>query len=139
MIGRIIGYSGGKDSTCVLQLVYMALSKLDSKELHKKVWVICGDTLVEIPTVVERIDTTFDNLNKSAQKANIPLQGVKVYPEVNDTFFVNLIGKGYPAPTRTFRWCTERLKIDPASEFIKTQVTLMAKLLSSSWLEKMKV
>ena len=118
----IIGYSGGKDSTCVLQLVYMAIAQLPKEKLKKDIWVICGDTLVEIPTVVERIDVTLENLNQSAKKDNLPIEGLKVYPEVNDTFFVNLIGRGYPSPTRTFRWCTERLKIDPATEFIKSKV-----------------
>jgi DNA sulfur modification protein DndC len=118
----IIGYSGGKDSTCVLQLVYLAINNLKDSKRTKDIWVICGDTRVEIPTVVERIDSTFDRLNKSAKKDNIPMKGLKVFPEVNDTFFVNLIGRGYPAPTRVFRWCTERLKINPASKFIKTQV-----------------
>jgi len=118
----IIGYSGGKDSTCVLQLIYMAISKLPKKSLKKDIWVICGDTLVEIPTVVERIDTSLDKLNSKAKEAGLPIKGLKVYPQVNDSFFVIVIGKGYPSPTRTFRWCTERLKIDPASEFIKTKV-----------------
>ena len=119
----IIGYSGGKDSTCVLQLIYIAIKNLPPEKRHKKIWTICGDTLVEIPTVVERIDTTLDKLNKAAKEDEIPLSGLKVYPEVNKSFFVNLIGRGYPSPTRTFRWCTERLKIDPATEFIKNKVS----------------
>jgi len=119
----IIGYSGGKDSTCVLQLIYIAIKNLPPQQRHKKIWTICGDTLVEIPTVVERIDTTLDNLNKSAKKDEIPMHAQKVYPEVNKSFFVNLIGRGYPSPTRTFRWCTERLKIDPATEYIKNKVS----------------
>jgi DNA sulfur modification protein DndC len=35
---------------------------------------------------------------------------------------VNLIGRGYPAPSNRFRWCTERLKIDPANKFILEKV-----------------
>jgi len=119
----IIGYSGGKDSTCVLQLVYSSIKNLPAEKRHKDIWVICGDTLVEIPTVVERIDETLSNLNQAAVKDNLPLKAQKVYPEVNKSFFVNLIGRGYPSPTRTFRWCTERLKIDPATEFIKNKVS----------------
>ena len=79
----IIGYSGGKDSTCVLQLIYIAIKNLPPEKRHKKIWTICGDTLVEIPTVVERIDTTLDKLNKAAKEDEIPLSGLKVYPEVN--------------------------------------------------------
>tara|TARA_Y100000768_G_scaffold384170_1_gene367683 strand:+ start:1546 stop:2892 length:1347 start_codon:yes stop_codon:yes gene_type:complete len=119
----IIGYSGGKDSTCVLQLVYSSIKNLSPEKRHKEIWVICGDTLVEIPTVVERIDETLSRLNHAAINDSIPLKAQKVYPEVNKSFFVNLIGRGYPSPTRTFRWCTERLKIDPATEFIKNKVS----------------
>ena len=119
----IIGYSGGKDSTCVLQLVYLAINELHEQQRTKNIWDICGDTLVEIPTVMERVDLTLDRLNKKAIQDNMPLKAQKVYPEVNNSFFVNIIGRGYPSPTRTFRWCTERLKIDPASEFIKNKVS----------------
>ena len=119
----IIGYSGGKDSTCVLQLVYQSIKALPKDKRHKDIWVICGDTLVEIPTVVARIEDTLDNINAQAKIDELPMQALKVYPEVNKSFFVNLIGRGYPSPTRTFRWCTERLKIDPASEFIKSKVS----------------
>ncbi|MDQ7056680.1 MAG: hypothetical protein Q9M89_09620 [Persephonella sp.] len=32
---------------------------------------------------------------------------------------LNLIGRrGYPAPTNEFRWCTDRLKIDPTNKFV---------------------
>ena len=62
----IIGYSGGKDSTCVLQLIYISIKNLPKEDRNKDIWVICGDTLVEIPTVVERIDITLSNLNKAA-------------------------------------------------------------------------
>ena len=135
----IIGYSGGKDSTCVLQLIYMAISKLPEETLKKDVWVICGDTLVEIPTVVERIDKSLDKLNTSAIEAGLPIKGLKVYPEVNDSFFVSIIGKGYPSPTRTFRWCTERLKIDPASKFIKSKVDKYGEAIIILELENQKV
>ena len=90
----IIGYSGGKDSTCVLQLVYSSIKNLSPEKRHKDIWVICGDTLVEIPTVVERIDETLSKLNEAAINDNIPLKAQKVYPEVNKSFFVNLIGRG---------------------------------------------
>jgi DNA sulfur modification protein DndC len=32
---------------------------------------------------------------------------------------VNIIGRGYPPPNRVFRWCTQRLKIDPVSVFVR--------------------
>ena len=84
----IIGYSGGKDSTCVLQLIYLAIKALPKEKRQKEVWVICGDTLVEIPTVVERIDKTLDRINDKAIVDELPIKALKVYPEVNKSFFV---------------------------------------------------
>jgi len=46
----------------------------------------------------------------------------KLTPEIEDSFWVNLIGKGYPAPRLKFRWCTERLKIKPSNKFIREVV-----------------
>jgi DNA sulfur modification protein DndC len=43
-------------------------------------------------------------------------------PEVTDSFWVNMIGRGYPAPHSKFRWCTERMKIKPADKFILSKV-----------------
>lgn len=52
----------------------------------------------------------------------MPFRAEKVMPTLNDSFWVNLIGRGYPAPTSHFRWCTERMKIDPANRFIEEKV-----------------
>jgi DNA sulfur modification protein DndC len=118
----IIGYSGGKDSTATLQLIYRAISKLSMSKRHKKIWVVSSDTLVEIPTVVDRLDKTLNNINEQSKLDNMPFEAIKVAPEVDSSFFVNLIGRGYPSPTRIFRWCTDRLKIKPTSKFIEQKV-----------------
>ena len=52
----VVGYSGGKDSTAVLQLIWLALSKLPKNELRKPVHVISTDTLVENPVVAAWVD-----------------------------------------------------------------------------------
>ena len=39
----ICGYSGGKDSTAVVQLVWLALSQLPEDKLHKPVHIISTD------------------------------------------------------------------------------------------------
>ena len=114
----ILGYSGGKDSTTALQLVWSALAELPEEQRQKRVYVISSDTLVETPKIVDFIDSSLDRMNQAAQEQGMPISAHKVEPEVNDSFWVNLLGRGYPAPSNTFRWCTERLKIDPANKFI---------------------
>jgi DNA sulfur modification protein DndC len=119
----VIGYSGGKDSTTVLQLVWKALETLPSEQRQKPVYVIASDTKVETPVIVNYIDGTLDRINEVSQASGMPFHAEKVVPILKDSFFVNLIGRGYPAPTTRFRWCTERMKIKPANRFVEEKVT----------------
>lgn len=119
----VIGFSGGKDSTAILSLIYVAIQKLKPAERHKHVYVISSDTLVETPLVVGMIDGVVNQINQHAHKARLPFSAHKVHPKMDQTFWSNLLGKGYPAPTQSFRWCTERMKIHPVSEFILDKVT----------------
>lgn len=118
----VIGYSGGKDSTTVLQLIWKALEELPPAERQKPVFVIASDTKVETPVIVDYIDQTLRRINEAAAATGMPFRAEKVLPTLNNSFFVNLIGRGYPAPTSRFRWCTERLKIEPANRFIAEKV-----------------
>jgi DNA sulfur modification protein DndC len=118
----VIGYSGGKDSTAVLQLVWNAIKELPPEERQKPIFVIASDTKVETPVIVDYIDNTLCRVNEAAQAQGMPFSAEKVVPTVNDSFWVNLIGRGYPAPTSRFRWCTERMKINPANRFIEQKV-----------------
>lgn len=118
----VIGYSGGKDSTTTLQLVWQALKGLSKELLTKPVYVISSDTLVETPKIVEYVDTTLKQINAAASASGLPITAHKVTPITNDSFWVNVIGRGYPVPSTQFRWCTERLKITPANSFILDKV-----------------
>lgn len=124
----IIGYSGGKDSTTVLQMIFYALDELPKKKLTKAIHVICNDTLVENPAIVKNINKQLKLIRKAGKsnlfKHNPMLFYVKkVKPKLEDTFWVNLIAKGYPSPNRWFRWCTERLKIKPTSKYISKMLS----------------
>ena len=118
----VVGYSGGKDSTAALQLVWLALAGLPEEERTKPVHVISTDTLVETPVIVGHVNGTFRLIEKAAEKQGMPFTTHFLRPEVEDTFWVNLIGRGYPAPSSIFRWCTDRLKIKPSNRFILQKV-----------------
>ncbi|PHQ26082.1 DNA phosphorothioation system sulfurtransferase DndC [Marinobacter guineae] len=118
----IIGFSGGKDSTCVLSLIYMALLQLPAEKRKKHIYVVSSDTLVETPVVVDMIKKVINTINESAPREGLPISAHSVVPKTDQTFWVNLLGRGYPAPNQKFRWCTERMKIDPVSEFILDKV-----------------
>jgi len=119
----IVGYSGGKDSTCVLQMIFQALRKLPKEQLHKEIHVICNDTLVENPVIAKYVDGQLEKI-ETAGKGELfthnpdMFRVKKTKPTLDDSFWVCLIGKGYPSPNRWFRWCTERLKINPTSAYI---------------------
>src|ERR1051325_5968875 len=118
----VVGYSGGKDSTCALQMVWTALADLPEEQRQKPIYVISSDTLVETPVIVRYIDVTLERIRTSAERQGLPFRTEKVQPTIEQSFWVNLLGRGYPAPSRRFRWCTERLKILPADAFIKARV-----------------
>jgi len=118
----IIGFSGGKDSTCVVQMTYNMLLQLKPKQRKKTVHIVSSDTLVESPLIDERISRTLESIGRAAKKDKLPIVVKRVRPNLDETFWVNLIGRGYPSPNRWFRWCTDRLKIKPTTKYILEQV-----------------
>lgn len=114
----IIGYSGGKDSTAVLQLTWLAIAELSVEQRRKPIHVISTDTMVENPVVAAWVSQSHEVMRKRALEIHAPFVPHRLTPAVEDSFWVNLIGKGYPAPRPKFRWCTARLKISPSTAFI---------------------
>lgn len=119
----IIGYSGGKDSTAVLQIVWNTIKELSAEQRHKAVYIITYDTLVESPIVAQWVKLSHQRIAKAAEKEELPFEAKILTPSVKDTFWVNLIGKGYPYPRKNFRWCTERLKIKSGNTFVKDKIS----------------
>ncbi len=118
----VIGYSGGKDSTATLQLVWLALKEMSPEKLKKTVHIINTDTLVESPVISKWVEHSLEIMQNSAIEQNLPFVTHRLTPEINNTFWVNLIGRGYPFPRKKLRWCTDRLKIQPVNNFIKNKI-----------------
>jgi len=119
----ILGFSGGKDSTCMVQLIWHAIVDLPKEKQQKRIYIITSDTLVESPKIVEQITKTLDDMEEAAKKQGLPISTNLVRPEIKDSFWVCLLGLGYPAPSNNFRWCTDRLKIRNADRFINEKVS----------------
>lgn len=122
----VIGYSGGKDSTATVQLVWMAMSELtQAQRMRKTIHIISTDTLVESPVVAKWVERSLEQMNEKANDEAFPMPFVthRLIPDYNDTFWVNLIGRGYPYPRPNFRWCTDRLKIKPSNTFVQNVVS----------------
>jgi DNA sulfur modification protein DndC len=118
----IVGYSGGKDSSATLQVTWKAIAALPKEKRTKPIHVVSTDTLVENPVVAMWVGLSLDRMAKAAIEQDLPIKPNRLMPRVEDSFWVNLIGKGYPAPRHKFRWCTERLKIRPSNAFIMSVV-----------------
>lgn len=122
----IIGFSGGKDSTVLLTLVWLALQKIRQDNptvvLKRQVYVVCNDTMVENPVIEEYVITVLQAIQKAAKEQQLPIIVKTTTPQIEDTFWSCVIGKGYPVPNNAFRFCTEKMKIKPTSTFITNQV-----------------
>jgi DNA sulfur modification protein DndC len=123
----IIGFSGGKDSTVLLTLVWKALEKIRQEfdppyQLKRPVYVVCNDTMVENPIISSYVEQVLEKIEGSARDKGLPIFVKKTTPKLEETFWINVIGKGYPVPNSSFRWCTDRLKIRPTSNFLHEQL-----------------
>ena len=121
----LIGYSGGKDSTLLVSLVYEAVKRLKTAEsdLSKKIYVITSDTMVENPVVKRYMHSSSNSINAAAEHDDLPIEAHLIYPEPDQTFWSRVIGLGYPTPEPPgFRWCTERLKINPMNKFVNERI-----------------
>ena len=119
----ILGFSGGKDSTCMIQMAWNALKNLPRDKLTKNIHVISSDTLIESPQIVDRITGSLARIEEAAKMDGLPITTNLLRPPTSDTFWVRVLGMGYPAPTPMFRWCTEMLKISNADRFIREKVS----------------
>ncbi len=125
----IIGFSGGKDSTTVLTLVWRALLSVREERgfdsLKRQVFVVNNDTLVENPIITDYVLEVLDFIKRAASEQELPIKVQITLPKLEDSFWISFLGKGYPVPNNQFRWCTERLKIKPTSQFILDKVDAM--------------
>lgn len=115
----VVGYSGGKDSTASLQLIWNAVVGLPVAQRTKKIYVISTDTLVENPVIAAWVANSLGCIDAAAKQQDLPIEAHRLTPSLENRFWVNLIGKGYPAPRNRFRWCTDRLKISASTKFIQ--------------------
>lgn len=124
----ILAFSGGKDSTLVLQLVIEMLLLMAPSDRPRPVHVVGNDTLVESPLLVAHMRAMLAKLEQAADTLRVPITTHITVPADGQTFWCNVIGRGYPPPNRSFRWCTDRMKIVPTTKFIREQVSAAGKV-----------
>ena len=119
----ILGFSGGKDSTLLLQLVIESILTVSPDQRTRRVFVLSNDTLVESPVYQSQVVKSLNLIHEGIAALGLPIEVVQTHPEDDSTFWVNLLGRGYPAPNRNFRWCTDRMKIRPTTKFIREEAS----------------
>ncbi len=118
----LVGFSGGKDSTMLASLIVEVVAGIPKKQRKKPIAILCTDTRVEIPAIVETVEATLARIHRFSQQENLNIDVNLLKPPPEQSFWVNIIGRGYPPPNRTFRWCTQRLKIDPVTLFVQKKM-----------------
>lgn len=118
----LVGFSGGKDSTMLASLIFEVVESLPVEERRKPISLLCTDTRVEIPAIVEMVVGTLKKMQQHSNENNLNIEVNLLKPPAEESFWVNIIGRGYPPPNRTFRWCTQRMKIDPVTEFVEARM-----------------
>lgn len=119
----IVGFSGGKDSTVVAHAVFEALLAIPPSRRTRQVHIVSNDTMVESPLVMAHLDDVSRLIEGAVDSLELPITVARTKPDLDKTFWVLLIGKGYPSPNSQMRWCTDRLKIQPTSTYIRDNVS----------------
>lgn len=115
----LVAFSGGKDSSVLVQLIIESLLEVNPKLYVNRIYLVSSDTLIENPIVLKQLNSSLNLIHKFCQENNLPIHVKKVKPDLNESFWVNLIGRGYPLPNQSFRWCTDRLKIKPMEAYLE--------------------
>ncbi len=110
----VVAYSGGKDSTFLLHHVLTLLSEMKTNPLV----VVYADTLVENPVIHNHALQFLDKLKSYCDAVGLEIQVLIAKPDIKNTYWVNVIGKGYPLPSFRFRWCQDKLKIKPIKKVL---------------------
>lgn len=118
----LVGFSGGKDSTMLASLIFETALSLPLEQRKKPISVVCTDTRVEIPAIAEMVEATLAKMQKFSDANGLGIDVNLLRPTSEESFWVNIIGRGYPPPNRVFRWCTQRMKIDPVTLFIRRRL-----------------
>lgn len=120
----VVTFSGGKDSSTVLHLTVEMIQELKKENKDTKtIYIVSSDTKVEMPVIDKYFFKKLDEIRKFITINQLNMKVAVVSPESKDSYWTLLLGRGYPSPNQSFRWCTDRLKIKPATKFLTTLST----------------
>ncbi|WP_066412813.1 hypothetical protein [Sutcliffiella cohnii] len=116
-----MAWSGGKDSTLMLLLLWEMLSELPEELRTKKVHLISSDTRVETPDMTDYQYRAIESIREAAINQKIPIEATLISPSLKQSFWWKVLGRGtlISTPNTRHRWCTHSLKITPTQSKLK--------------------
>jgi DNA sulfur modification protein DndC len=108
-----IAYSGGKDSSATVTFVVWAI-QAGKVEPPQSLTVLYADTRMELPPLQHTALGLLENLRRHNIDAQV------VLPEIDDRFYVYMLGRGVPPPKNRFRWCTSKIKVNPMMDALES-------------------
>lgn len=116
-----VGYSGGKDSSAMLTLLWDAIAELPKEERTKPIHILTSEVEVETPAMTAYISRTLQKIQENAEKQNLPFVVHSVQPSMKESYWYKVIGRGVlpPSGNSRLRWCTDSLKVKPMQRKMK--------------------
>ena len=84
----LVGFSGGKDSTMLASLIFDAVLSVPPEKRQKPISVVCTDTRVEIPAIVEMVEGTLDKMRKCSEQHGLGVDVNLLSPPSEQSFWV---------------------------------------------------
>lgn len=130
----IIPFSGTQSSLALIELVFDMFSYLkeEGTPLTKKVEVVNSQTGIDFPHLVIKMNHTLKKIEDFANEKGYPITTKVVFPEVTQSFWVHVIGYGYPPPRSMFQWCASKMKLTPLSDYLKEALKQQQAVIVSS-------
>lgn len=114
-------FSGGKDSSLVLTLIWQALSSIPPQKRKRPIRVISSNTGVETPLMSGYLKRVINQINQKAREDRLPITATLVEPDLKNRFFFKVLGRRTTPPSpkqKGYMWCNDHLKRKPIQKEI---------------------
>jgi DNA sulfur modification protein DndC len=114
-------FSGGKDSSLVLTIIWQALLSIPPQKRNRPIWVISSNTRVETPLMTRYLREVIEKIYKQAKTDGLPITATLVEPELKNRFFYKVLGRRTTPPSpkqKGYMWCNDHLKRKPIQKEI---------------------
>ena len=98
----LIAYSGGKDSTLLLQLAWETLVRIHPDQRRRPIYVVANDTLVESPVVIDHLRRSLQKIRDKVEDEALPIFVRVTRPAVDQTFWVKRHWQRVHSPHQKF-------------------------------------